>query len=131
MIKKLNFKKGDHLVRHEIFGDEIEIEWDIEIGQMSREKQLQLSGFEIRLDLSSSSRKRSTNEDTKSETVIARVIKMKSKLLYWNSIYDILPLRPQKQGELRKCSILIAVTLLLHVALVSLVRHHTTPSLLF
>ena len=79
---------------------------------MSREKQLQLSGFEIRLDLSSSSRKRSTNEDTKSETVIARVIKMKSKLLYWNSIYDILPLRPQKQGELRKCSILIAVTLL-------------------
>ena len=37
----------------------------------------------------------------------------------------------KKQGDLRKCSILIAVTLLWHVALVSLVRHHTTPSLLF
>ena len=36
----------------------------------------------------------------------------------------------KKQVDLRKCSILIAVTLLWHVALLSLVRHHTSLSLL-
>ena len=37
----------------------------------------------------------------------------------------------QKQGDSRKCSILIAVTLLWYVALVSLVRYHITPFLFF
>ena len=36
----------------------------------------------------------------------------------------------KKQEDLRKCTILTAVTLLWHVALVSLVRHHSTSSLL-